>query len=180
MVIRWVTRSSWPQQDGCPRHAMLRVIPSQCLGIMPGFHVPDGLDNVKIKIQERLPVRCPLPTGHIGGPWIIWFMRILKSMVSYRRLWVWALPRLEFQLYSQNPVSALGAPTVTSDGLTSPVLARFQRKSWVTLCSWSQFHVLQLDYSVWIINYFKKVSENLSRNCLKNYQEHIWKLSVEN
>ena len=77
---------------------------------------------------------------------------------------------------SQNPVSALGAPTVTSDGLTSPVLARFQRKSWVTLCSWSQFHVLQLDYSVWIINYFKKVSENLSRNCLKNYQEHIWKV----
>ena len=50
---------------------MLRVIPSQCLGIMPGFHVPDGLDNVKIKIQERLPVRYPLPTGYIGGPWII-------------------------------------------------------------------------------------------------------------
>ena len=70
MVIRWVTRSLWPQQDGCPRHAMLRVIPSQCLGIMPGFHVPDGLDNVKIKIQERLPVRYPLPTGYIGGPWI--------------------------------------------------------------------------------------------------------------
>ena len=113
MVISWVTRSSWPQQYGCPRHAIRRVIPSQSLGIMPGFHVPDGLDNVKIKIQERLPVRYPLPTGYIGGPWIIWFMRMLKSMVSYRRLWVWALPRLEFQLYSQNPVSALGAPPVT-------------------------------------------------------------------
>ena len=50
---------------------MLCVIPSQCLGIMPGFHVPDGLDNVKIKIQERLPVRYPLPTGYIGGPWVI-------------------------------------------------------------------------------------------------------------
>ena len=37
-----------------------------------------------------------------------------------------ALPRLDVRA-SQNPVRALGAPTVTSDGLTSPVLARFQK-----------------------------------------------------
>ena len=44
VVFRWATSSSWSQQDGCPRQAMLRVVPSQCLGAMPGFHVPDGLE----------------------------------------------------------------------------------------------------------------------------------------
>ena len=33
-----------------------------------------------------------------------------------------ALPRLDVRA-SQNPVRALGAPTLTADGLTSPVLA---------------------------------------------------------
>ena len=144
MVISWVTGFPVAATIWVLRHTIRRVIPSQKLGIMPGFHVPDGLDNVKIKIQERLPVRCPLLTGHIGGPWIIWFMRMLKSMVSYRRSWVWALPRLDVRA-SQNPVSALGAPTLTSDGLTSPVLARFQRKSWWL---YGLNFVLKLDYSV--------------------------------
>ena len=113
MVISWVTCSSWLQQDGCPRHAMLRVIPSQCLGIMPGFHVPDGLDNVKIKIQERLPVCYPLPTGYIGGPWIIWFMRMLKSMVSYRRLWDVSSTPPGCSCCTQKVPDKSGAPPVT-------------------------------------------------------------------
>ena len=51
---------------------MLRVAPSYCLGAMPGLHVPDGLEfSRQMKIQERLPVRYPCPTGYIGGPWVI-------------------------------------------------------------------------------------------------------------
>ena len=51
---------------------MLRVAPSYCLGAMPGLHVPDGLEfSRQMKIQERLPVRHPFPTGYIGGPWVI-------------------------------------------------------------------------------------------------------------
>ena len=111
MVKSWVTRFLVAATIWVLKHAIRRVIPSQKVGIMPGFHVPDGLDDVKIKIQEQLPVRCPQSlTGHIGSSWIIWFMWILKSngvLSAFVRRELY--PARMFQLYAESAWQVRGA-----------------------------------------------------------------------
>ena len=149
---------------------------------MPGFHVPDGLDDVKIKIQEQLPVRCPLSlTGHIGSSWIIWFMWILKSngvLSAFVRRELY--PARMFQCMQKVPVK-LGVPPVTlwwphqSGAGSVPEL-----KSWWLY--WFQFYVLKLDCSDLNIYIFQEsVLKNLSIEKLENRKLYnLWKFEIEN